>query len=375
MKKPRASRLTLAALVVALFTATLAFASASTPFPPFHPKLIKGVPGALTPAELKLWKYDSSTGKYTVVSGNASKPYVAHVRKAPKKWVVAFSDPWAANIYAIPIRKTVYQYAKQAGIKIIYCDSNFKPDQAINCADQLSSQHPDFAIAGNWQAGVAPALARIWSRAKIPTEVIDVAHPNSIFFGLDNYAAGRIAGLAAGKFALKKWNCKDTWVLRGVHKEEGEAGVVRMNGFSDGVQEICGTLPKGHISDEILAAATTDQAITVTTDWLTAHPEAKHIVGSGLDDERPAGMGKAFVAQHRDGYAIGQGCDAFAQSLIKRAPAAKTGYLGCVALFPEHYGQYLISIAEDVLSGKPVPQEVHLKHLFLDRSNIKKYYP
>lgn len=181
MKKRRTARLTLVASIVALFAATLAFASASAPFPPFHPKLAKGVPGALTPAELKLWKYDSSSGKYVVVRGNGSKPYVAHVRKAPKKWVVAFSDPWAANIYAIPVRKSVYKYAKLAGLKIIYCDSNFKPDQAINCADQLSSQHPDFAIAGNWQAGVAPALARIWSRAKVPTEVIDVPSELDLF--------------------------------------------------------------------------------------------------------------------------------------------------------------------------------------------------
>ena len=43
-------------------------------------------------------------------------------------------------------------------------------DQAITCAEQLASQHPDFAIESNWQGGVAPAVARIWEMKQVLDE-------------------------------------------------------------------------------------------------------------------------------------------------------------------------------------------------------------
>ena len=60
---------------------------------------------------------------------------------------------------------------------------------------------------------------------------------------------------------------------------------------------------------------------------------------------------------------------------MKSAPPAKNRYLGCVAFFPDKYPNYLIPIALDVLSGKPVPQEIHIAHKFLTHSTVGKYYP
>ena len=60
---------------------------------------------------------------------------------------------------------------------------------------------------------------------------------------------------------------------------------------------------------------------------------------------------------------------------MKSAAPAKNRYLGCVAFFPDKYPNYLISIALDVLQGKPVPQEIHIAHKFLTNSTIRKYYP
>jgi ribose transport system substrate-binding protein len=123
-----------------------------------------------------------------------------------------------------------------------------------------------------------------------------------------------------------------------------------------------------------LAAGTADQAITVTTDWLTAHPEATHILSVTIDDERASGMAKAFVASKRDGMAIGQGCDTVGIANVKLAPAAENRFLGCVAYFPEKYGDYLVSVALDVMAGKAVPNEIHMEHVFLDHETIGTYY-
>ena len=339
----------------------------------YTPVLTSGIPGALLPEELKLWKYDFATAKYTPTEGDAQS-YVVNLVKPDKTFTLAHMDGWATNPFAIPITKGIAKLAKDLGLKLIYCDAEFKPEKAISCAEILASQKPDFVIAGNWQGGAAAAIMAIFDKAKIPAASIDVSHPNAIFFGASNYASGIVGGKAAGEYAKATWDCKDVWVFMGENLEEGEAADLRLVGFADGVQEVCGALPADRIDRMRLAAGTADQAITVTTDWLTAHPEAKHILSGTIDDERANGMAKAFVATKRDGMVVGQGCDSVGIAVVKMAPASENRFLGCAAYYPEKYGDYLVSIALDVMAGKAVPQEIHMEHSFLDHDTIGTVY-
>ena len=339
----------------------------------YTPVLTGGIPGALLPEELKLWKYDFATAKYTPTEGDAQS-YVVNLVKPDKTFTLAHMDGWATNPFAIPITKGIAKLAKDLGLKLIYCDAEFKPEKAISCAEILASQKPDFVIAGNWQGGAAAAIMAIFDKAKIPAASIDVSHPNAIFFGASNYASGIVGGKAAGEYAKATWDCKDVWVFMGENLEEGEAADLRLVGFADGVQEVCGALPADRIQRMRLAAGTADQAITVTTDWLTAHPEAKHILSGTIDDERANGMAKAFVATKRDGMVVGQGCDSVGIAVVKMAPASENRFLGCAAYYPEKYGDYLVSIALDVMAGKAVPQEIHMEHTFLDHDTIGTVY-
>lgn len=339
----------------------------------YTPVLTGGIPGALLPEELKLWKYDFATAKYTPTEGDA-KSYVVNLVKPDKTFTLAHMDGWATNPFAIPIAKGIAKLAKDLGLKLIYCDAEFKPEKAISCAEILASQKPDFVIAGNWQGGAAAAIMTIFDEAKIPAASIDVSHPNAIFFGASNYASGVVGGKAAGEYAKANWDCKDVWIFLGENLEEGEAANLRLVGFADGVQEVCGALPADRIDRMRLSAGTADQAITVTTDWLTAHPEAKHILSGTIDDERANGMAKAFVATKRDGMAVGQGCDSVGIAVVKMAPASENRFLGCAAYYPEKYGDYLVSIALDVMAGKAVPQEIHMEHTFLDHDTIGTVY-
>jgi ribose transport system substrate-binding protein len=339
----------------------------------YTPVLTSGIPGALLPEELKLWKYDFATAKYTPTEGDAQS-YVINLVKPDKTFTLAHMDGWATNPFAIPITKGIAKLAKDLGLKLIYCDAEFKPEKAISCAEILASQKPDFVIAGNWQGGAAAAIMAIFDKAKIPAASIDVSHPNAVFFGASNYASGVVGGKAAGEYAKANWDCKDVWVFMGENLEEGEAADLRLVGFADGVQEVCGALPADRIDRMRLAAGTADQAITVTTDWLTAHPEAKHILSGTIDDERANGMAKAFVATKRDGMVVGQGCDSVGIAVVKMAPASENRFLGCAAYYPEKYGDYLVSIALDVMAGKAVPQEIHMEHTFLDHDTIGTVY-
>jgi ribose transport system substrate-binding protein len=52
-----------------------------------------------------------------------------------------------------------------------------------------------------------------------------------------------------------------------------------------------------------------------------------------------------------------------------------TRLIGSVGFFPEQYGEALIALALDVLSGKPVPPAVFIKHRLVTPENVDHFYP
>jgi ribose transport system substrate-binding protein len=341
----------------------------------FTPRPASGIKGALLPTERSLWTYDKANGAYAAAAGDASKPYQPNLRKPAKPLTFAFAEGWAAIPFSVSIHKGIYKIADDLGIKIIYCDQEFKAEKAVTCAEQLSQQKPDFAIVSNWQSGAAEAIMKIYNEAKIPVVNIDVWHPNAIFFGADNYISGEIGGKAAGEYAKGLGKCGDITLLNGVNPGEGDAANQRIAGFVDGVQEICGALPADRIKSEIFDAGTTEQALTKTTDWLTANPGAGFVLGTSIDDARSAGISKALAQNGRDGAAVGLGCDEIGVASTKEGDPQTTKFLGCVAYFPEKYPDYVMSIGLDVLDGVAVPDEVHIEHKFLDKATVGSVYP
>ncbi|MEO1024512.1 MAG: sugar ABC transporter substrate-binding protein [Pseudomonadota bacterium] len=333
-----------------------------------------GIPGALLPSERSLWLYDSTSQKFNTVDGDASAAYEARPRKLPPGTKVGFAEGWAAIPFSYAINQRLYELAGELGFEVVYCDNAFKADQAITCAELLVQQGADVVIESNWQSGAAASVMNIFNEAGIPVMSVDVIHPNAIFLGADNYASGLIGGQAAAEHAKALGRCGDVSVLVGINPGEGEAANERLAGFVDGVQTVCGALPADRIDDELIDAGTTDQALTVVTDWLTAHPEAGFVLATAIDDPRGFGMSNALAQAGREGVAVGIGCDEVGVAAT-RVPVKENHFLGCVAYFPEKYPDYAVSIAADILEGKAVPQEVHLEHVFLTEESVNDAYP
>jgi ribose transport system substrate-binding protein len=340
----------------------------------FEARPTSGIPGALLPEERSLWTYNNGTRQFQVVEGDASAAYTPNLRSLPAGTKIGFAEGWAAIPFSYSINQRLYALAADLGFEVVYCDNAFSPDQAVTCAEILVQQGANFVIESNWQSGAAAAVMAILDGAGIPTVSIDVVHPNAIFLGADNYTSGLIGGKVAGEHAMELGRCEDVTILVGINPSEGAAANERLSGFIDGVQTVCGTLAKDRIDDELIDAGTTDQALTIATDWLTAHPEAGFVLAATIDDARSVGIAHALTQSGREGVAVGIGCDEVGVEAT-RIPVEDNHFLGCVAYFPEKYPDYAISIAADVLEGKALPNEIHLEHVFLNQEGVNDVYP
>ncbi len=339
----------------------------------FEAERTGGIPGNLLPGELVLWQYDTDTSEYVVADGDAMGEYVPDLRSLEGKRI-GFAEGWAAITFSFAINQRLYELADELGFEVIYCDNNFQADQAVTCAEDIARQGPDFVVESNWQAGAAGAVMDVFNEIGVPVVTIDVIHPNAIFLGADNYTSGLIGGQAAGDYAQSLDRCADAFIYLGINPGEGDAANERLSGFADGVQTVCGAIPPDRIVEQLIDDGTTEQALNITTDWLTANPGAGFVLAATIDDARSDGIAKALAQSGREGAAVGIGCDDTGVASTRIA-VEDNQFLGCVAYFPEKYPDYAVSIAADVLAGNTVPQEVHLAHVFLAQDTVDDVYP
>ena len=331
----------------------------------------EGLAGATPPDQRKLWTYNKETGLFEETSGDAST-YVPNTdRKVPAGTGLAFGDGMAGIAFTVAIDRNLYPLAKKMGFDLKYCDLAFKTEKAISCAEDMTLLKPKVAVVENWQAAAAEQMMKIYNDARVPVITVDLPHPNAIYFGVNGFESGIAAGKAAGEFAKTRWNCKDVWIYLAADPIEGATVDLRMVGFANGIQSVCGVVPANRIVRVTMDQQSPDQELSVTTDWLTANPTAKHILASNVDGI-DMGIAKAFVQTGRDGWDIQQGCDDNGIATLKSGDVDKTHMIGCIAFHPDNYPKYFLSIAADIAEGKAVPNEVNYPLEFFNHDNISQ---
>ena len=134
--------------------------------------------------------------------------------------------------FVVIVRKSIEAAAKANGAQLVECDSNENAQQAINCAAEFKSEHVQGIANFQLDATAAPRVCA--AGPKVPVVAIDIPQPpcQTMFFGANNVYAGKLAGVALGKFAKKAWGCKADAVLSLNDLAAGSVVIQRENGSS-----------------------------------------------------------------------------------------------------------------------------------------------
>jgi ribose transport system substrate-binding protein len=85
---------------------------------------------------------------------------------------------------------------------------------------------------------VAAQIAAKFSDARIPYIALDIPHPGAVYFGADNYKAGRMAGRYLARWTMKHWKGNaEQVILLGVDAA-GPLLNARLTGMVDGIGEL-----------------------------------------------------------------------------------------------------------------------------------------
>jgi ribose transport system substrate-binding protein len=183
---------------------------------------------------------------------------------------------------------------------------------------------------------------------------------------IDDYMAGVQVGVWAGQYV------KDNYGGKAVVLDVGfpglAAGVNRSQGFIDGMETVISDVTRVEVNGKGLK----DEAIKVSADALTAHPDVNVIFG--VNDDSALGGLQSFNAAGLDEsklLVVGFGCEGKAckSALLEGGP-----YKVSAAMFPEYQGRLLIDTLVAAYNGAKLPEHVVAPTLPITKDNLSQYY-
>lgn len=312
----------------------------------------------------------STTAK---TSSGLSSASGANASETNKKIVIGF-DAFSDSVdFSHKIHQNLQAEADKAGAKLLYAESNGDATTALKNVNAFLSQGATVIVESAWATGAVQAVADLCESKGIPCISIDIPVSNAYFMGVNNAAAGQVAGKAALDYVQKNWGGKVDDIVIEFPTVNGPEVKKRVEGVPLAFSAANIKVPNVVWFDPGSSDATIASK-QLATDFLTAHPNDKHIVFVTTNDQGAQGVLSAIQTSHRDSDCIivSHGADVPA---ITNLRGPENSWIGSVGYFPEKYGTTIINMITQLSEGKTIPKETYITNVFIDKSNIDQYYP
>lgn len=296
---------------------------------------------------------------------------------------VGFGNIGESVPFAVLVRNGIERVADACNVEILNADNQLDPEVALENARNFKTQGVDGVVEFQVDAGIAKSICQLLG--DIPVIAIDIPHePCAVFMGADNRTAGELTGQGAGELAKEKWDCEVDAVVTFEGFASGQVSIDRLNGSIAGLQEVCPDVKYGDFENwqqtvpgsvvTRIDADRTEPAFKKGRDYLTANPDAKHIVALCLNEDSCLGFHSAVEQAGRQGEVIfaSNGADPSAHDIIRNDEY----YAGATAFLPECYGELIVPNMIRMMNGEePESDALLMKHDFISSENIDDYYP
>jgi ribose transport system substrate-binding protein len=289
-----------------------------------------------------------------------------------KRFRIGYASQSAVVPFTATVTDTLLVAAKGADVDLLVLNNRFSSSMALKNAERFIAEKMDLVIESQIEAKVASRLSSRFSDARIPVIAVDIPHPGAIYFGADNYKAGRLAGNYLGKWASRNWQGRVNQIVFAEVAAAGPALNVRLSGMWDGMIEALSHLrsvPVFHYDTK----GQFERTLELMRKHLRLHKADRVLIGAVNDTSALAALQgfRELGAEEKCAVAGQDACLEARQEM--RRPSSR---LVCsAAYFPEQYGERLIRLALDILNGKPVPPAIFTHHELVTADNVNKIYP
>lgn len=289
-----------------------------------------------------------------------------------KRYLIGYAAQSDVVPFTATVTDSLISAASAANTDLLVLNNRFSAKTALLNADSFIEQKVELVINSNLDFKIAAQIAAKFSDANIPFIALDMPHPGAVYFGADNYKAGRMAGRYLAKWSVTHWKetAKEIYLIGadvgGPHLR------ARLTGMQDGMLEIVPKLrnvPCIYLDTKALFERTLD----TVRKHLRRRKLRRVLIGAVNDVSALAALQAFRELGIEDECAIA-GQDACIESR-EEMRRDSTRLVCSVAYFPERYGEALIKLAMDILNNKSVPPAIFTQHELVTAENVDKIYP
>jgi ribose transport system substrate-binding protein len=309
----------------------------------------------------------SKTSVYRILKTLVHRGYLAQTPSGqyrlvsrPRRLRFGFAVQSAEMPYSEAVAQSVSAAAAASGVELLLLDNRYDPAVAVRNAEEFVAKRVDLVLEFQVEEAAAPRVAHIFKKADIPLVAIDVPHPNSTYFGVDNFEVGYEAASVLAQYAQRKWKGKVDRVVGVGFSEAGSFVQNRITGAFDGIRERFKELApeqfvqiEGRGMREASKRAMGELLRSCRSGELTLVAAATDSSALGvLDAVRAAGQEENFAI-------VGQDCIPEVMEEMRRGTSA---IVGSISHEPETYGPRLIQLGIAILRGYTVPPYNYVHH-------------
>ncbi|MCC7208583.1 MAG: substrate-binding domain-containing protein [Anaerolineae bacterium] len=309
----------------------------------------------------------------TICGEDAVDSYPPHTPER-KAYTIGFANLSEDIPFAVDVRRGLERAAQDAkNVDLVLADNQLSGEVALGVADHLIARGVDLVIEYQIDEKMGSVLIDRFQRAGIPVIAVDIPIVGATYFGVDNYRAGHMAGVALGQWIEQHWGGAADGLIVLEEPRSGTLTSARIQGQLDGLREIVG--------DALLARAvylesgnTREISEANMRDALRSLPDTHRLAVISFNDDAAIGALNAAHRASREQHVVivGQGADRRVRQEL-RQPGSRI--IGSTAYTPERYGAKLIDLALRILRGEPAPPAVYVDHVFINAENLDLYYP
>lgn len=309
----------------------------------------------------------SKTSVYRILKTLVHRGYVAQAQNGlyrlvsrPRRLRFGFAAQSAEMPFSVAVTQSINAAAAASGVELLMLDNCYDADVAVRNAEEFVARRVDLAIEFQVEEHVAPRVAHIFKKADIPLLAIDVPHPNSTYFGVDNFEVGVEAGSLLAQHALRKWKGKVDWVLGVGFSEAGSYVQNRITGAFDGIRARLTDLPAARFI-QIEGRGMRKPSELAVTEFLRSQRKSGRILVAAATDSSALGvLDAARVAGRENDFAIvGQDC---IPEVLEEMRSGSSAIIGSISHEVETYGPRLIQLGISLLRGYTVPPYNYVRH-------------
>jgi len=274
----------------------------------------------------------------------------------------------------------------EAGIKKACEDKGYEYNTAISDRDStkmkqnieaLVTKGANIIIDFNVLPEAGEAISEDLQKENIPMLSIDCNYGDiAYFFGVNNEDAGKQLGGALEPFVDKRFGGQIDYVVALWDSQSGDTVKLRCSGATDELKSHYSLKDDQIVWIDSLADDTKTQSMT--KDWLDSHPDAKHVVFIGQNDDRGYAIDQAVIAADRTTDCLIGSHNADPSATENLTAAVKdpdsNAWVCTISYNSQKYGEQIINYATDILDGKCADEKSRYAELTpLTTDNIEEY--